>query len=288
MRTASAVPSTLLVPAGVLTARRLAGTTPDIADGDARSAPKTAGQASRFPSRGQGGKLSLDEALYLGKEAGIWTTREVQLQIVRSPHFMRKDYPFMLENFFEHLDQDQVAMEDSDDEDTMQDQQEDNETLLEADPAIHGAIQRYFRPGQPAKFWHGGEEWFARSEGHGTRKRASAHAVIVRGTGVFKVNGEQELFARWPYIYNRFDVCQPFQLTGTAGLYDVFVEVRGGGKSGQAGAVRLAVSRALFNANPGCHDALQRGYCLLEDTRQVMSKMPGKAGARKRFPWSKR
>mmetsp|Transcript_115517 Transcript_115517/g.226524 ORF Transcript_115517/g.226524 Transcript_115517/m.226524 type:complete len:97 (+) Transcript_115517:1-291(+) len=96
------------------------------------------------------------------------------------------------------------------------------------------------------------------------------------------------MFAWWPMYYHRFDVCQPFQLTGTAGAYDVFVQVAGGGSSGQAGAARLAIARALLMANPACHDDLQRGYCLLEDTRQKMSKMPGKEGARSSFPWTKR
>eukprot|EP00439_Symbiodinium_sp_Y106_P071845 s2539_g13.t1 len=92
--------------------------------------------------------------------------------------------------------------------------------------------------------------------------------VLVRGTGIFRVNGEQDevedMYSRWPQIYNRVDVCQPFKLTGTAGQYDVFVETRGGGLSGQAGATRLAISRALFEANPSCHDDLQKGFCLLE------------------------
>lgn len=154
--------------------------------------------------------------------------------------------------------------------------------------AIHNAIKKYFRPDAEAKFLHNQQEWLCRAEGVGTRKRATAHAAIVRGTGIFKINGDTDIFARWPLLYNRFDVCQPFKLTGTAGVYDVFVEVRGGGTSGQAGAARLAVARALFAANPHCHDALQEGFCLLEDTRQKMSKQAGKAGARKGFPWTKR
>jgi len=112
--------------------------------------------------------------------------------------------------------------------------------------------------------------------------------VICRGSGLFRINGEQDMYARWPQIYNRMDVCQPFKLTGTAGQFDIFVEVRGGGLGGQAGATRLAVARALLMANPACHDALQRGFCLLEDTRQKMSKQPGRAGARKGYPWTKR
>eukprot|EP00434_Breviolum_minutum_P018882 symbB.v1.2.016652.t3/scaffold1274.1/size127343/7 len=133
-----------------------------------------------------------------------------------------------------------------------------------ANSVIHSAIERYFKPGMAPKFWHNNEEWLSRCEGRGTRKRSAAHAVLVRGTGLFRVNGEQDMYHRWPQIYHRIDVCQPFKLTGTAGIYDVFVSVRGGGLSGQAGATRLAVSRALFQANPSCHDRLQRGFCLYE------------------------
>jgi len=236
-------------------------------------------------------KLSIEEALYLAKEAGVWTTREEQLQIVRSPSFSPKERPFLLENFFEVADQD---MDDSrEDEDEQQASAEAgtaaaNEAADYANPTIHEAIQRYFRPDQPTKFWHDGHEWLSWAEGRGTRKRASAHAKICRGTGIFKVNGESDMYARWPLIYHRFDVCQPFKLTGTAGIYDVFVAVAGGGIGGQAGATRLAVARALLMANPSCHDALQRGFCLLEDTRQKMSKMPGKMGRRASFAWSKR
>jgi len=238
--------------------------------------------------------LSLDEALYLAKEAGYWTTREAQLQIVRSPPFSARERPFLLENFFEvaDLDEDAHRVAELENEDAAGGYGDlggqVGEQARSADPVIQGAIERYFKPSRPARFLHNAEEWLVRAEGHGTRKRASAHAVLRRGTGLFKVNGESDVFARWPHFYHRFDVCQPFRLTGTAGVYDAFVEVRGGGLGGQAGAARLAVARALLAANPGCHDALQRGFCLLEDARQKMSKMPGRAGSRASFAWTKR
>lgn len=238
--------------------------------------------------------LNLDEALYVAKMAGIYTTQEVQLQIVRSPPFSPREAPFTLENFFEVADREEGAEHSTPENDmegsrpSFQPGLEDDHEDWSVNPTIHGAIERYFRPDLPPKFLHDGEEWLATAEGRGTRKRASAHAVIRRGTGLFRINGEQDMYARWPQIYNRMDVCQPFKLTGTAGQYDVFVEVRGGGLGGQAGATRLAVARALLQANPACHDRLQRGFCLLEDTRQKMSKQAGRAGARKGFPWTKR
>jgi len=237
-------------------------------------------------------KLSVEEALYLASEAGFWTTREVQLQIVRSPPFSPRERPFLLEDFFQVADYKVDRPMEAEDEEDEGSEEEDAEGADDAPDvahaAIHGTITKHFRPEQAAKFLHNGKEWLVEAEGHGTRRRATAHAIIRRGTGLFKVNGHADLFKVWPFIYNRFDVCQPFKLTGTACAYDVFVEVRGGGPGGQAGATRLAVARALLMANPSCHDDLQRGFCLLEDTRQKMSKMPGKKGSRASFSWNKR
>lgn len=246
-------------------------------------------QASKFAGSNWDGRaqLNLDEALYLAKEAGYWTKREVQLQIVRSPPFSSREKPFILENFFELADRDKdTAL--GDDSEEEEDELVDAEPEVQVNPVIHNTIQKYFRPNQPAKFVHSGEEWLSKAEGRGTRKRASAHVVIQRGSGVFKVNGESNMYAWWPQLFNRFDVCQPFKLTGTAGVYDVFAEVQGGGASGQAGAARLAIARALLDANPACHDRLQEGFCLLEDTRQRVSKRPGRAKARASFAWNKR
>lgn len=267
----------------------------------APKAAKTRAPRVRWPVTKTGesrANLTLEQALYLAKEAGFWTTREVQLQIVRSPPFSLREKPFLLENFFEVSDYPEEAQRSNADAEASSLQQGTSSDkppeAIEAhssdsvNPVIHQAIEKYFRPDLASKFFHRGDEWLSRSEGRGTRKRAAAHAVLVRGTGLFRVNGESDLFARWPHIYHRFDVCQPFKLTGTAGVYDVFVEVRGGGLSGQAGAARLAVARALLQANPTCHDALQQGFCLLEDARQRMSKMPGKKGSRASFPWNKR
>merc|ERR1719435_298663 len=99
--------------------------------------------------------------------------------IVRSPPFSNRERPFLLENFFE--------VPDYDDERDLGDDFESEfgnavqaEGREEVDPRIHSAIQRYFRPDLPAKFLHNGEEWLCRAEGRGTRKRATAHAVIVR------------------------------------------------------------------------------------------------------------
>ncbi|KFG60638.1 putative ribosomal protein S9 [Toxoplasma gondii RUB] len=137
-------------------------------------------------------------------------------------------------------------------------------------------------------FMHNGCEWLWQAEGTGTRKRAAAHVIIRRGTGQVRVNNDEDLYVRWPFYYNRMDVLQPFFLTGTAGIYDLFIHVRGGGSSGQAGAVRLAVGRALVSACPACARLLEEDMVLYEDTRQRMPKMPGRMKARKMRTWTKR
>eukprot|EP00928_Gymnodinium_smaydae_P040783 TRINITY_DN27628_c0_g2_i1.p1 TRINITY_DN27628_c0_g2~~TRINITY_DN27628_c0_g2_i1.p1 ORF type:complete len:309 (+),score=59.79 TRINITY_DN27628_c0_g2_i1:46-927(+) len=262
------------------------------ASGAAASAPsaRKSARAHDAPT------LSVDDALYLATEAGYFTTREMQLQIVRSPPFSPRERPFLIENFFEVP----YAQRSGDGEQLPGESSAaasgapgaagdaDRASSLPVPAEIHGTILRHFSPEAAATFMHGGQEWLSWAEGRGTRKRASAHAVIVRGSGVIKINGEEDLYSRWPLLYNRFDVVQPFKLTGTSCAFDVFLDVRGGGSSGQSGAARLAIARALLMANPACHDDLQRGFCLLEDTRQKLSKMPGKKGKRSSFTWNKR
>lgn len=137
---------------------------------------------------GKGKKLSVEEALYLAKEAGYWTTREVQLQIVRSPPFSPGDRPFLLENFFEVADdeEDVHLAEDEEDNDVEEDEEQTKDVSDRVHPVIHGTIGKHFRPEQPTKFLHNGEEWLSEAEGIGTRRRATAHAVIKRGTGLFQ------------------------------------------------------------------------------------------------------
>lgn len=271
----------MALPAAWLPARRLPmAVSPGATHSFSSQSPSEEPKAKRKPV------TTLEEALYLAKLANIWTEAEVQYQIVRGPEFSRDNSPFMLENFFEVEDEPYEATASKEQFDVVGNEGE--REWPNTNPTVHGTIEKYFRPDLPPKFWHGGKEWLSYVEGTGTRKRASAHVVLVRGTGIFRVNGEQDMYSRWPQIYNRVDVCQPFKLTGTAGQYDVFVATRGGGLSGQAGATRLAISRALFQANPSCHDDLQKGFCLLEDTRQRLSHLAGRAGRRAGHAWNKR
>ena len=81
---------------------------------------------------------------------------------------------------------------------------------------------------------------------------------------------------------------QPFDVTETNSQWDVNVNVVGGGLSGQAGAIRHGITRALCKANPGLRSALKRAGFLTRDARKVERKKYGRPGARKRFQFSKR
>ncbi len=126
-----------------------------------------------------------------------------------------------------------------------------------------------------------------RAYGTGRRKIASARVWIKPGTGKFVVNKEEveKYFAR-PVL--RMIVNQPFQITGTAGKFDVYCTVTGGGLSGQAGAVRHGISRALDNYDPTMHKTLRQGGFLTRDSRVVERKKYGKRKARRSFQFSKR
>lgn len=121
----------------------------------------------------------------------------------------------------------------------------------------------------------------------GRRKDAVARAWIKPGKGVITVNGREvtKYFAR-PVL--RMIINQPFGAVRATGAYDVVCTVKGGGLSGQAGAVRHAISRALDKYNPEFHSALRQGGFLTRDSRVVERKKYGRAKARKSFQFSKR
>ena len=112
--------------------------------------------------------------------------------------------------------------------------------------------------------------------------------MLRRGSGVIKINGEEDFFSRWPHLYNRMDVCSAFLETKAAGLFDVFVAVKGGGPSGQAMASRLAIARALAEARPACVPELEARQLLFEDLRQKLPYIAGKVKSRKSYRWNKR
>lgn len=125
------------------------------------------------------------------------------------------------------------------------------------------------------------------SYGTGRRKTATARVYLRPGTGEIRIN------ARTIDDYILSDVQKmvirhPLVLTETADKLDVVVRVRGGGPTGQAGAVRHGISRALVKFNPDLRAKLKAAGFLTRDPREVERKKYGRPGARKRFQFSKR
>ena len=121
----------------------------------------------------------------------------------------------------------------------------------------------------------------------GRRKESVARVWLKPGSGRFLVNGREmpRYFAR-PTL--QMVINQAFQQVAQEGHYDVMCTVVGGGLSGQAGAVRHGVSRALINYDPTLRPALKSGGFLTRDDREVERKKYGKAKARRSFQFSKR
>jgi small subunit ribosomal protein S9 len=126
-----------------------------------------------------------------------------------------------------------------------------------------------------------------RSYATGKRKNAVARVWIRPGTGKIEVNGRDSpiYFAR-PVL--RMLLNQPFVVTDRLGQFDVWCTVNGGGLSGQAGAVRHGISKALTFYEPGLRPVLKHGGFLTRDSRVVERKKYGKAKARRSFQFSKR
>jgi small subunit ribosomal protein S9 len=126
-----------------------------------------------------------------------------------------------------------------------------------------------------------------RSYATGKRKNAIARVWIKPGTGKVTVNGKTmaEYFAR-PVL--QMILAQPFTVAGREGQFDVMATVSGGGLSGQAGAVKHGVSKALQLYEPALRGALKAAGFLTRDSRVVERKKYGKAKARKSFQFSKR
>jgi small subunit ribosomal protein S9 len=126
-----------------------------------------------------------------------------------------------------------------------------------------------------------------RSYATGKRKNAVARVWIKPGNGKIEVNGRDSpvYFAR-PVL--RMLLNQPFVVTDRLGQFDVWCTVKGGGLSGQAGAVRHGISRALIFYEPGLRPVLKHGGFVTRDSRVVERKKYGKAKARRSFQFSKR
>ena len=121
----------------------------------------------------------------------------------------------------------------------------------------------------------------------GRRKNAIARIFLRPGTGQILVNRRplENYFGR---ATSRMVLRAPLELTGTETQFDILVNVKGGGLSGQAGAIRHGISRALLEYDPNLRPVLKKAGFLTRDARMVERKKYGQPGARKRFQFSKR
>jgi small subunit ribosomal protein S9 len=121
----------------------------------------------------------------------------------------------------------------------------------------------------------------------GKRKTAIARIWMKPGKGDISINRRtlEEYLIR---DTSRMVVMQPLELTNCVGKYDIRVNVLGGGLSGQAGAIRHAISRALANQDIEMRKVLKRAGLITRDSRKKERKLPGQPAARKRFQYSKR
>jgi len=121
----------------------------------------------------------------------------------------------------------------------------------------------------------------------GRRKEATAKVWLQAGEGSIIVNGK-DLSSYFGRKTADMIVHQPLVLTDNLKTLDIKATVLGGGLSGQAGALRLGISRALIISNPELRSPLKKAGFLTRDSREVERKKYGRAGARKRFQFSKR
>jgi len=121
----------------------------------------------------------------------------------------------------------------------------------------------------------------------GRRKTAVARVYLASGSGKIIVN-KRDVTNFFKLGTNLYVVNQPLNLTKTADKYDFVINVNGGGITGQAGAIRLGISRALLKVQPALRGELKAAGFLTRDDRAVERKKAGRSGARKRYQFSKR
>ena len=123
--------------------------------------------------------------------------------------------------------------------------------------------------------------------GTGRRKSSVARVTLTPGEGNISVN--DRLFNDYfPRETDRLVILTPLKLTNLEKKFDVSVSVTGGGSTGQAGAFKLGLSRALISCDPLTRAVLKKAGCLTRDSRMKERKKPGQKGARRKFQWVKR
>lgn len=124
--------------------------------------------------------------------------------------------------------------------------------------------------------------------GTGRRKNASARVVIVEGSGKVIVNEKtiDEYFGG--LARHKKQALRPIEIFTSAGSYDYYINVNGGGVTGQSGAIRHGLARAILKLSPAMKQNLKKEGLLTRDDRMVERKKPGRPKARRRFQFSKR
>ena len=166
-------------------------------------------------------------------------------------------------------------------------EQQSTGTLADLRELVQGTPMAAGTDGQAAPAREPKRDEFGRSYATGRRKDAVARVWVKPGKGEITVNGKRvgQYFAR-PVL--RMLITQPFLVTDRYNQFDVYCTCRGGGLSGQAGAVRHGISRALTLYEPELRPVLKLAGFLTRDARVVERKKYGKAKARRSFQFSKR
>lgn len=152
---------------------------------------------------------------------------------------------------------------------------------LEALQSLATPTEETAAPAEPKR------DQFGRAYATGKRKNAVARVWIKPGRGQITINDrDQEVYFARPVL--RMMIAQPLQVAGRLGEFDVIATVIGSGLSGQAGAIRHAIAKALTYYEPGLRSALKPHGFLTRDPRVVERKKYGKAKARRSFQFSKR
>ena len=127
----------------------------------------------------------------------------------------------------------------------------------------------------------------AQHYGTGRRKTSTARVFLRPGTGKFNID-DRDVEKRFPTASLRIRITEPLVVTESLDKFDIFATTSGGGVSGQAGALRLGIARALVRSDPELRGTLKSAGMLTRDPRGKERKKYGLAGARKRFQFSKR
>jgi small subunit ribosomal protein S9 len=127
----------------------------------------------------------------------------------------------------------------------------------------------------------------AQIQATGRRKTSVASVRLQSGSGTIKVNG-RDFIDYFPSLSLQNQILRPLEIANAVHSYDVAVRTTGGGINGQAGAMRLAISRALLEVDEALRLPLKQEGLLTRDPRMKERKKPGQPGARKRFQFSKR